>query len=65
MEISAKKMSRQLWGIWRVVATLDSKAAAGHDTRQRPAGLDSKAQAERWGAGRAERWRVGQGAGRW
>ena len=33
MEISAKKMSRQLWDMWRAVATLDSKAAAGHDNK--------------------------------
>ena len=35
MEISAKKMSRQLWDMWRAVATLDSKAAAGHDNNSR------------------------------
>ena len=29
MEISARKMNRQLWDMWRAVAALDSKAAAG------------------------------------
>ena len=47
MEISARKMSRQLWDMWRAVATLDSKAAAGqgNDNRawQRAVWRDDKA----------------------